>query len=205
MPGDAAKCHFGRSAPLGAAATEHAELHGEKKQGVAFPLWWLPPLLANHDQAHSGNQVTHLDVDNGGKPHRDLMSHRSAEPPTPADSHSHVKSESSNPERPLSFIAKGRETLNSWTSSALLCALVFLLNVYAVGKVCPLLSSSCEQPALSFARPHLLPAPIAPCTLLAATRASSSKAEPSITFGAPHHVRTRRTGRLRRQRKGLKC
>ena len=108
----------GRSAPLGAAATEHAGLHIEK-DGVACPPWWLPPFMANHDgQVHSGNQVlAHVDVDDG-KPHRDLMSDQSAEQPKPADSPSHGA------------------TIGWCTSSALLCAFVFLLSVYAFnGKV----------------------------------------------------------------------
>ena len=133
MPDDTAK-RFGRSAPLGAAATEHAGLQIEK-DGVACPPWWLPPFMANHGQVHSGNQVAHVDADDS-KPHRELMSDQSAEQPTPADTHAPPFSESSDPVRTLSFIAEGRETLNSWTLGALLCAFVFLLSVYAFdGKV----------------------------------------------------------------------
>ena len=47
-----------------------------------------------------------------GKPHHDLMSHQSAEQPKPAGSPSHG------------------EAIGLWTSSALLCAFVFLLKVY---------------------------------------------------------------------------
>ena len=105
MPDDAAK-HYG----LDAAAA--------KRAGLACPPWWLPPFMANHGQVHSGNQVlAYVDVDDG-KPHRDFISHQSAEQPKPADSHSHG------------------ETIGLWTSSALLCAFVFFLSVYAFnGKV----------------------------------------------------------------------
>jgi len=101
--------------------------------------------------AHNG------DVDDG-KPHRDLMSHPSAEQPSPADSPS--LSESFDPVRPLPFIAKGREMIAWWTSSALLCALMFLLcSLYAFdGKVSTPLPSNTL---------HL--APPAPSTLSSAS------------------------------------
>ena len=142
MPDDAAK-RFGRSAPLDAAAAERAGLRAEKNEGVACPPWWLPPFMANHGQVHSGNQVlAHVNVDDG-MPHRDLMSHRSAEQPKPANSPSHG------------------ETIGSWISSALLCAFVFLLSACAFnGKVhTPFLL--CAACTLFFL---LHPAPCTPCS-----------------------------------------
>ena len=85
VPDDASK-RFGRSAPLDAVATERAGLRVDENEGVACPPWWLPPFMANHGQFHSDNEVlAHIDV-HDGKPHRDLMSHESAEQPKPADS-----------------------------------------------------------------------------------------------------------------------
>ena len=136
MPDDAAK-RFGRSALLDAAAAERAGLRVEKNEGVACPPWWLPPCMANHGQAHSSNQVAHIDVDDG-KPQCDLMSNQSAGQSKPADRPSHAppSSDSSNPVRSLSSIPKGRETIDWWTSSSLLCAFVFVLILYAFnGKV----------------------------------------------------------------------
>ena len=129
-------------APLDAAGAERAGLRVGKNEGIACPPWWLPPFMAHYGQVHSGNQVlAHVVIDDG-KPHRDFMSHQyghqPAEQPAPTDSPSHApsSSESSNPAHPRSFIAKGRETINSWTSSTLLSALVLLLSVYAFnGKV----------------------------------------------------------------------
>ena len=90
--------------------------------------------------AHDG------DVDDG-KPHRDL-SHQSAEQPTPADSPSHAppSSESFDPVHPLSFIAKGCEVIAWWTSSALLCVLLFLLSAYAFNRK---VATSLSPPARS--------------------------------------------------------
>ena len=161
MPDDAAQ-RFGRSAPLDAAAAERAGLRGEKSKGVACPPpWWLPPFMATNGQAHSSNQVAHIDVDDG-KPQCDLMSNQSAGQPKPADSPSHApaSSESSTPARTLSFIAKGREAINLWTSSALLCAFVFLLSVCAFnGKVpTPFLSARSVHPHFALAC-ALLPSP----------------------------------------------
>lgn len=188
MPDDATK-RFGRSAPLGAAATEHAGLQIEK-DGVACPPWWLPPFMANHGQVHSGNQVAHVDVDDG-KPHRDLMSHQSAEQPAPADSPSHAPPsfESSNSVRTRSFIAESRETNNSWMLSALLCAFVFLLSVYAFdGKVYTLLlllRAACTPfcPAAHCSR--LLPAPCSLCSLLPVI-APCAPAPSTLLSSAPH-------------------
>ena len=132
---DAAK-RFGRSAPLDPAATELAELHVQKDEGVACPPWWMPSFLAIHGQVHSGNQVAGVDVADG-EPHRDLTSHQPAGQRTPADSPPHAapSSEQSDPVRPLSFIAKGRETIVWWTaSSALLCALLFFLSAGALSR-----------------------------------------------------------------------
>ena len=131
MPDDAAK-HFG----LDAAAAKPA--------GLACPPWWLPPFMANHGQVHSGNHqvLAHVDVDDG-MPHRDLMSHESTEQPKPADSPS------------------DGETIGLWTSSALLCAFVFLLSAYAFnGKVHTpfLLCAACTLfPCCTQLSAHLLP------------------------------------------------
>ena len=159
-PGDAAK-RFGRSALHDAAAAERAGLRAEKIVGVACPPWWLPPFMANDGQALSSNQVAHVDVGDG-KPHCDLMSNQFADQPKPADSPSHAPpaSESSNPVRSLSSVAKGRETINRWTSSTLLCALVFVLSVYAFnGKVpTPFLLHAAYTPLCPAA------APCSPCS-----------------------------------------
>ena len=138
MPDDAAK-RFGRSVSLDTAAAEGAGLRVEnKKEGVACPPWWLPSFMA-HGQADSGgNQEAHVDV-NDGKPRRDLTRDQPAEQLTPANSPSHAlpSSDSFDPVRPLSLIAKGCETIALWTSSALLCALLFLLSAVTFnGKVC---------------------------------------------------------------------
>ena len=171
MPDDAAQ-RFGRSAPLDAAAAERAGLRGEKSKGVACPPpWWLPPFMATNGQAHSSNQVAHVDVDNG-KPNCDLMSHQSVGQPKPADSPSHAlpSSESSKPVRSLTSIAKGRERINSWTSSTLLCTLFFIVSVYAFDAKVPttflLLRAACT----------LLP-PF--CSLLPTHCASSRSRTPS--------------------------
>ena len=145
-PDDAAK-RFGRSALLNAAATERAGLRDEKNEGVACPPWWLPPFMANHGQAHTGNQVARADFDDG-KPHRDLISHQPADQPTPDDSPLRVHPSSEffyTFMHPLPLIAKGCKTL------ALLCVLLFLLSSYALnGKVsdCPSVRTPC---ALFFA------------------------------------------------------
>ena len=109
--------------------------------GVACPLQWLPVMLGANDPVPSGNRVvtTHDggDVDDG-TPHRDLTSHQSAKQSTLADirAHAPLSSASFDPVRPLSSIAKGREMIAWWTSSALLCALLFLLSAYVFnGKV----------------------------------------------------------------------
>ena len=176
VPDDAAK-RFGHSAPVDAAAAERAGLRVEENEGVACPPWWLPPFMANHGQAHSGNQVAHVDA-NDGKPHRVFMSDQSAEQPTPADSPSHapLSSESSNPVRSLSSIAKARDTTDWWTSSTLLCAFVFVLSVYAfTGKVPFLLraaSTLLYALLLHPAPPGAAPPPPAPCPLLPAPRAA---------------------------------
>ena len=138
-PDDAAK-RFGRSALLDAAATEGAAPRGKTEEGVACPLQWLSVILGAHDPVPSGNRVATTrdggDVDDG-TPHHDLTSHQSAEQPTPADIRSHAppSSASFDPVRPL--IAKGREMIAwCWTSSALMCALLFLLSAYVFnGKV----------------------------------------------------------------------
>ena len=89
------------------------------------------------------------DVDDG-KPHRDL-SHQPAAAYACTDNPSHVppSSEPFDPVRPLSFIAKGCKVIAWWTSSALLCALLFLLSAYAFnGKV----ATSLSPPARSVPR-----------------------------------------------------
>lgn len=160
---------------INAAATEHAGLRVEEKEGAACPPWWLPPFLANHGQVHSGNQVlAHVDVHDGK--HRDFMSHQPAEQPEPADSPSHLSPsfESLNLVRPLSCIAKGRETINSWTSCALLSAFVFLLSVCSFnGKVpTPFLPARAAWTLLfALLHPLLSPAPCSLCSLLPAPRA----------------------------------
>ena len=129
-PDDAAK-RFGRSAPLDAAAAERAGLRVKKTEGVACPPWWLPPLMADYGQVHSGTQVLVRDGIDDGKPHRNFMSDQSAEQLTPPESpsHAHPCAEASNSVRPRSSIAEGAETLNLWTSSALLCAFILLLSL----------------------------------------------------------------------------
>ena len=169
MPDDAAK-RFG----LDAAAAERAGLRGEKDEGIACPPWWLPPFMANHGQVHSGNQVlTHVDVDDG-KPHRDFISHQPAELPKPADSPSHG------------------ETIGLWTSSALLCAFVFLLSVYAFNGKVPtpfLLCAACTLfPCCTQLFAHLL----SPCILLLHLEPLR---HPSTRSSA---LCTHRTGRVRR-------
>ena len=129
-PDDAAK-RFGRSAPLDAAAAERAGLRVKKTEGVACPPWWLPPLMADYGQVHSGTQVlVHIGIDDG-KPHRNFMSDQSAEQLTPPDSPSRALpcAEASNSVSPRSSIAEGAETLNLWTSSALLRAFILLLSL----------------------------------------------------------------------------
>ena len=157
---DAAE-RFGRSAPLDTAATERAVLRVQKKEGVACPPWWLPSFMGDRGQVvYSGSQVAHVDVDDGKR--RDLTSHQPAEQLTPADipSHAPLSSEPFDPVRPLSFIAKRREMTAWWTSSALLCALMFLLSAYAFnGKVPTSLSSSCTPCALFRTLPPLSSAP----------------------------------------------
>ena len=170
-PDDAAK-RFGRSALLNAAATERAGLRVEKNEGVACPPWWLPPFMANDGQAHSGNQVAHVDVDDG-KPDRDVKSYQSAEQPTPADCPSHAppSSESSNSVRPLSSIAKGRDATDWWTSSTLLCAFVFVLSVYAFNGQVPFLLRAASIPVYALLLCTLLPPfPPAPCSMRLAPR-----------------------------------
>ena len=134
---------FAHSSSLDPTATERAGLRVEKEEGVACPLQWLPVMLGANDPVPSGNRVvttaTHDggDVD-AGTPHRDLMSHQPAEQPTPADIRSHAPPSSAwfDPVRPLSSIAKGSEMIAWWTSSALMCALLFLLSAYVSnGKV----------------------------------------------------------------------
>ena len=159
-PADEAK-GFAYSALIDPTATERAGLRVEKKEDVACQLWWLPVILG----AHGGG-----DVDDG-KPHRDLTSHQPAEQPTPADSPSHAppSSESFDPVSQLSFIARGREMITWCTSSALLCALLFLLSAYAFnGKVATSLLS-CAQHAHLFAL-HLYAFTPAPSTLHPASR-----------------------------------
>ena len=138
MPVCDAVNRFGRSAPLDPAATEVAKLRVQKEESVACPPWWMPSFLAIHGQVHSGSQVAGVDAANG-KPHRDLTSHQPAGQRTPADSPPHAapSSEQSDTMRPLSSNAKGRETIVWWTaSSALLCALLFVLSAGASsGKV----------------------------------------------------------------------
>ena len=165
VPDDAAK-GFGRSASLDAAAAEGAKPRGKTEEGVACPLQWLPVMLGANDPVPSGNRVvtTHDggDVDDG-TPHRDLTSHQPAEQPTPADIRSHAppSSASFDPVRPLSSIAKGREMIAWWTSSALMCALLFLLSAYVSnGKVATflLLRAACTplRPAPCYTL-HLAP------------------------------------------------
>ena len=185
-PDDAAK-RFGRSALLDAAATERSGLRVEKNEGVACPPWWLPPFMANDGQAHSGNQVAHVDIDDG-KPDRDLKSYQSAEQPTPADCPSHAppSSESSNSVRPLSSIAKGRDATDWWTSSTLLCAFVFVLSVYAFNGKVPFLLRAVSIPVYALLQ-HTAP-PFSPCPLLHAPRAAPA---PSPTR-VHHYVRSGR-------------
>ena len=153
-PADAAK-GFAHSASLDPTTTERAQ-RVEKEEGVACPPWWLPLFIGDHDPVHS------VDVD-GDKSRRDLTSHQSAEQPTPADHHvPYPSSESFDPVRPLSFTAKGREMIAwCWTSSALLCALLFLLSAYVFnGKVATslLLHAACTplRPAPCYTL-HLAP------------------------------------------------
>ena len=168
---------FAHTASLDPTAMERTGLRVEKEEGVACQPWWLPVMLGVHDAVLSGNLVVVTTHDGGdvddGTPHHDLTSHQSAEQPTPADIRAHAPpaSASFDPVRPVSFIAIGREMVAWWTSSALMCALLFLLSAYVFnGKVATLLSS-CTQLALLFAlRPantlHLAPR----CTLLFAFR-----------------------------------
>ena len=72
--------------------------------------------------------------------------------------------------RSLSSIAKGRETINSWTSSTLLCAFVFVLSVYAFYAKVPFPPAACSV--------HL-----ASSTLLATTWATRSL---DLLFGRPY-------------------
>ena len=131
-PADAAKGFVYSASSLDPAATERAL---RVEEGVACPPWWLPLFMGDHDPIHSGSQVAHGDVDES-KPHRDFMSHQSVEHLTPADNPSHASSEPFDPVHPLSFVAKCREMTAWWTSSALLCALMFLLSAYPFhGKV----------------------------------------------------------------------
>ena len=86
--------------------------------------------------------VAHDDGDvDDHKPHRDL-SHGPIEPtPVVNPSRAPPSSESFDLACPLPFIAIGREMIAWWASSALLCAIVFLLSVHAFnGKVCPLIA-----------------------------------------------------------------
>ena len=160
MPDDSAK-RFGRSASLDTAAAEGAGLRVEnKKEGVACPPWWLPSFMADS----GGNQEAHVDV---GKPmHRDLTRHQPAEQLTPDNRPSHAlpSSEPFDPVRPLSFIAKGCETIAWWTSSALLCALLFLLSADAFnGKVSTYLRAACPfLPLAAFTPRQPLPLPHCP-------------------------------------------
>ena len=131
-PADAAKGFVYSASSLDPAATERAL---RVEEGVACPPWWLPLFMGDHDPIHSGSQVAHGDVDES-KPHRDFMSHQSVEHLTPADNPSHASSEPFDPVHPLSFVAKCREMTAWWMSSALLCALMFLLSAYPFhGKV----------------------------------------------------------------------
>ena len=189
MPHDAAK-RFGRSAPLDAAAAEHAGLRVKETEGVACPPWWLPTFMADYGQVHSDTQVLVHDGIDDGKPHRDFMSDQSAEQLTPPDSPSHAHScaESSNSVRPRYSIAEGAETLNLWTSSALLCAFILLFSVYAFdGKVSTLLSSCTQRAPFFFAAASatctLLAAPCTPCT------SCRSRAHPSRVEFRTTHVR----------------
>ena len=153
---------FAHNASLDPIATERAGLRVEKEEGVAFPLQWLPVMLGAHDG----------DVD-VGKAHRVLASHQPAEQPTPADSPSHAppSSDSFDTVRALSFVAKGREIIASWTSSALLCALVFLLSAYAFnGKVA----------AFLLLRAACTPLRPAPCNTLHLATPAPSKFHPGF-------------------------
>ena len=73
----------------------------------AIVLMCVLKSASNRVSADTGgtNCITRL-----GKPHRDLTSHQPTERPTPADSPSHAppSSESFDPVRRLSFVAKGR-------------------------------------------------------------------------------------------------
>lgn len=196
-PGDAAK-RFGRSALLDAAASERAGLRAEKNEGVACPPWWLPPFMANHGQAHSGNQVAHVDVDDG-KPHCDLMSNQSAGQPKPAANplHAPPSSESSIPVRSLSSIAKGRETIDWWASSTLLCAFVFVLSVYAFNGKVPFLLRAASTLLCPAAAPC---SPCSPCPLLPSPCSPRAAPAPSTLYQSSAPC-TLRTGR---ERRGLK-
>ena len=88
--------------------------------------------------------VAHDDGDvDDGKPHRDLSHEPTETTPVVSPSRAPPSSESFDLACPLPFIAIGREMIAWWASSALLCAIAFLLSVYAFnGKVSTYLFSS---------------------------------------------------------------
>jgi hypothetical protein len=143
-------------------------------EGVAYASWWMPVMLGvAHDDG---------DVDDG-KPHRDL-SHGPTEPtPVVSPSRAPPSSESFDLACPLPFIAIGREMIAWWASSALLCAIVFLLSVHAFnGKV---------STYLFFAQRALL----SPCTPLIHSLHLPPLPHPPTLFDS----------RARRRRRGPKC
>ena len=145
---------------------------------MGSPLQWLPVILGAHDPVPSAGSrvVTTHDADDvdDGTPHRDLTSHQSAEPtPTEIRSHAPLSSASFDPVRPLPSIPKSREMIAWWTSSALLCALLFLLSAYVFnGKV-----------ATHFSPPAHSVHSSSPCVLL--TPCTSRHASPSSLSSAP--------------------
>ena len=143
-------------------------------EGVAYASWWMPVMLGvAHDDG---------DVDDG-KPHRDLSHEPTETTPVVSPSRAPPSSELFDLACPLPFIAIGREMITWWASSALLCAIVFLLSVYAFnGKVSTYLffRAACT--------------PVAVCTRLI------------HSLHLPPHSHTHHfESRARRRRRGPKC
>ena len=145
----------------------------------------------------AANKWPTLTSTTASRAHCDLMSNQPTGQPKPADSpfHAPTASESSNPVRSLSSIAKGREMIDWWTSSTLLCALFFALSVlYAfngkAGSAHSFMPCCCTLL-------RLLPLPPAPCVLLPAPRVASARSTYKSSALCTH-----RTGS---ERKTLKC